>query len=113
LNIGGRIGKPADREQCQAARKKISAQRRSAAPSTVNKNYLPLLRASEKVASVGDLFSLAAKRMAPSERLVYGSAATNSTPSLAELATLHSTVYSPRVAIGDGLRSIDIYCNAA
>ena len=38
--------------------------RRSAAtPSTVNKNYLPLLRALREVASVGDLF-LAAKRMA-------------------------------------------------
>ena len=49
----------------------------------------------------------------PSERLVYGSAATNSTPSLAELATIHSTVYSPRVPVGDGLRSIDIYRNAA
>ena len=55
---------------------------------------------------------LAAKRTA-SERLVYGSAATNSTPSLAEVATIHSTVYSPRVAIGDGLRSIDIYRNTA
>jgi hypothetical protein len=56
LNIGDRIGKPADREQCQAARK-IGAQRLSAAtPSTVNKNYLPLLRALGKVASVGDLF---------------------------------------------------------
>jgi hypothetical protein len=46
-----------------------------------------------------------------SERLVYGSAATNSTPSLPELATIHSTAYPPRVAIGDGLRSIDIYRN--
>jgi len=55
---------------------------------------------------------LAAKRTA-SERLVYGSAATNSTPSLAEVATIHSTVYSPRVAIGDGLCSIDIYRNTA
>ena len=35
----------------------MRAQRRSAAtPSTVNKNYLPLLRALGKVASVGDLF---------------------------------------------------------
>ena len=49
----------------------------------------------------------------PSERLIYGNAATNSTPSLAELATIHSTVYSPRVPIGDGLRSIDIYRNTA
>jgi hypothetical protein len=50
---------------------------------------------------------LAAKRTALAIALVYGSAATNSTPSLAELATIHSTVYSPRVPIGDGLRSID------
>jgi hypothetical protein len=28
---------------------------------------------------------------------------------LAELATIRLTVYSPRVAVGDGLRSIDIY----
>ena len=35
----------------------------AATPSTLNKNYLPLLRAFRKVASVGDLFSLAAKRM--------------------------------------------------
>ena len=78
----------------------------------VNKNYLPLLRALRKVASVGDLF-FRCKADGPSERLVYGSAATNSTPSLAELATIHSTVYSPRVPIGDGLRSIDIYRNTA
>ena len=81
-------------------------------PSTVNKNYLPLLRALRKVASVGDLF-FGCKADGPSERLVYGSAATNSTPSLAELATIHSTVYSSRVPIGDGLRSIDIYRNTA
>ena len=62
--------------------------------------------------SVGDLF-FGCKADGPSERLVYGSAATNSTPSLAEVATIHSTVYSPRVAIGDGLRSIDIYRNPA
>ena len=93
--------------------RKIGAHRRSAArPSTVNKNYLPLLRALGKVASVGDLF-FDCKADGPSERLVYGSAATNSTPSLAELATIHSTVYSPRVPIGDGLRSIDIYRNTA
>ena len=49
----------------------------------------------------------------PSERLVYGSAATNSTPSLAELATIHSTVYSSRVPVGDGLRSVYIYRNTA
>jgi hypothetical protein len=42
-----------------------------------------------------------------------GSAATNSTPSLTELATIHSTVYASRVPIGDGLRSIDIYRNTA
>ena len=90
----------------------MSAQRRSAAPSTVNKNYLPLLRALGKVASVGDLL-FGCKADGPSERLIYGNAATNSTPSLAELATIHSTVYSPRVAIGDGLRSIDIHRNAA
>ena len=93
--------------------RKIGAQRRSAAtPSTVNKNYLPLLRALPKVASVGDLL-FRCKAHSPGERLVYGSAATNSTPSLAELATIHSTVYSPRVPIGDGLRSIDIYRNTA
>src|SRR3954452_17170921 len=85
------------------------------APSTsrrkpVNKNYL-LLRALRKVASVGDLFVWL--QSGCSERLVYSSAATNSTPSLTELATIHSTVYSPRVAIGDGLRSIDIYRNAS
>jgi hypothetical protein len=35
----------------------MRAPRRSAAtPSTLNKNYLPLLRALRKVASVGDLF---------------------------------------------------------
>ena len=87
--------------------------RRSAAtPSTVNKNCVPLLRALGKVASVGDLF-FDCKADSPSERLVYGSAATNSTPSLAELATIHSTVYSSRVPIGDGLRSIDVYRNTA
>jgi hypothetical protein len=89
----------------------MRAERRSAAPSTVNKNHQPLLRALGKVASVGDLFVWL--QSGCSERLVYGSAATNSTPSLAELATIHSTVYSPRVAIGDGLRSIDIYRNTA
>ena len=91
----------------------MRAPRRSAAtPSTLNKNYLPLLRALRKVAWVGDLF-FCCKADGRSERLVYGSAATNSTPSLAEVATIHSTVYSPRVAIGDGLRSIDIYRNTA
>ena len=46
LNIGGRIGNPADREQCQAACK-IRAQRCSAAMLwTVNKNFLPLLRST-------------------------------------------------------------------
>jgi hypothetical protein len=35
---------------------KMPAERRSAAPSTVNKNHQPLLRALGKVASVGDLF---------------------------------------------------------
>jgi hypothetical protein len=85
------------------------------APSTsrrkpVNKNYL-LLRALRKVASVGDLFVWL--QSGCSERLVYSSAATNSTPSLTELATIHSTVYSSRVPVGDGLRSIDIYRNAA
>ena len=90
----------------------MRAPRRSAAtPSTLNKNYLPLLRALRKVASVGDLFVWL--QSGCSERLVYSSAATNSTPSLAELATLHSTVYSSRVPIGDGLRSIDIYRNTA
>jgi hypothetical protein len=112
LNIGVRIGKPADREQCQAARKIGTPRRSAATPSTVNKkNYLPLLRALGKIASVGDLF-FGCKADGPSERLIYGSAATNSTPGLAELATIHST-YSPRVAIGDGLRSIDIYRNTA
>jgi hypothetical protein len=53
------------------------------------------------------------KAHGPGERLVYGSAATNSTPSLAELATIHSTVYTPRMAVGEGLRSIDIYRNTA
>ena len=65
-----------------------------------------------KVASVGDLL-FGSKADDPSERLVYGSAATNSTPSLAELATIHSTVYSPRVPVGDGLRSVYIYRNTA
>ena len=77
----------------------------------VNKNYLPLLRALE-AASVGGLF-FGCNADSPSERLVYGSAATNSTPSLAELATIHSTVYSARVPVGEGLCSIDIYRNAA
>ena len=90
----------------------MRAERRSAAPSTVNKNHQPLLRALGKVASVGDLL-FGCKADGPSERLVYGSAATNSTPSLAELATIHSTVYSSRVPIGDGLRSIDVYRNTA
>ena len=44
-----------------------------------------------------------------SKRLI--NTATNITPGLAEVATIHSTVYSPRVPIGDGLRSIDIYRN--
>ena len=47
------------------------------------------------------------------ERLVYGSAATNSTPSLAEVATVHSMVYSPRLPVGEGLCSIDIYRDTA
>jgi hypothetical protein len=46
-----------------------------------------------------------------SKRLI--NTATNSTPSLAELATIHSTVYSARVPVGEGLCSIDIYRNAA
>jgi hypothetical protein len=112
LNIGGRIGKPADREQCQAACK-MRAQRRSAATlSTVNKNYLPLLCAfREGRLSWRPLSWL--ESGGPSERLLNGSAATNSTPSLAEVATIHSTVYSPRVPVGDGLRSVYIYRNTA
>ena len=39
--------------------------------------------------------------------------APNSTPGLTEIATIHSTVYSPRMSVGDGLRSIDINCNTA
>ena len=41
-----------------ATARKMRTPRRSAAtpPSTLNKNYLPLLRALRKVASVGDLF---------------------------------------------------------
>ena len=82
--------------------------------SAVDSKYelLPLLRASGKVASVGDLL-FGRKADSVSERLVYGSAATNSTPSLAELTTIHSTVYSPRVPIGDRLRGIDINRNTA
>ena len=90
----------------------MRAQGRSVAtPSTVNKFPSATSRVRE-VASVGDLF-FDSKADGPTEGLVYGCAATNSTPSLAELATIHSTVYSPRVAIGDGLRSIDIYRDTA
>ena len=39
--------------------------------------------------------------------------APNSTPGLTEITTIHSTVYSPRMSVGDGLRSIDINCNTA
>jgi len=62
---------------------------------------------------IGDLFVVGSKANGPSERLLYGSAATNSTPSLAELATIHSTVYSPGVPVSDGLRSVYIYRKTA
>jgi hypothetical protein len=37
----------------------------------------------------------------------------NSTSGLTEIATIHSTVYSPRVPVSDGLRGIDINGNTA
>ena len=37
LNIGGRIGKPADREQCQAARKMRAPRRSEVAPGCLNR----------------------------------------------------------------------------
>ena len=91
----------------------MRAQRRSAATlSTVNRITCRYFAPLGKVASVGDLFFWL-ESGGPSERLLNGSAATNSTPSLAEVATIHSTVYSPRVPVGDGLRSVYIYRNTA
>jgi hypothetical protein len=57
------------------------------------------------------LLSYAACSIAVSWSLI--DTATNSTPGVTEFATIHSTVYSPRVPIGEGMCLINIDRNTA